>query len=234
MNSNKKRFFYSLFLTNNCDEFENYIIEIKLDKPIIYKEYFSLTKLISWPILEFQKANFLNQTCDLCIFLENSKRYQERVDYLDPRYHYDIIQTTFNDFKNFLKQIKLKAGRRFKVLANYYNDRNNIINDIGFVEYLTDTDTRYKNTSIRQIKSNYNRKLKFIDNIFAQNKDTFTTTQDLILVYYLELAKLWQLNHFLNYYLNKIPTYIRELYPMIKDLETETLSDIDLEETKQK
>lgn len=223
--SNRKQNFYSLFLTSNF--LPNYIIELSLVEPIIYKQYFSLTKLLCCSFLDFQKAPFLSCNSTFCVFLENSKKF-DITKYND--FTMEKVSCSFETLKQFLKSFKNKTIHRFRILQDFYVNKNEIINNINFVEELTKKDSRYKNTSIRQCKSNFNRKIKFITNNFYNSTDLFENVTDLIFVFYLDFDKIWHLHHFLNLYQKTIPPHIMSCYMENLDLEILTTSDIDLEE----
>lgn len=194
--SSKKVYFYSIFLTNNVASIKNYLVVINLVSPIGYQEYFTLTKIVSSALLNFQVSPFLSGVSWDSIFLETEKSFHltnktcyENIDY---------IQLSFKDFKKFLISYKNVLIKQFRVLEGYYCKIAEYEKKLAFIEGQATSDPRHITSSVRQQKSNYNRKIKNIQSMYKNNIVSVITCSDAISYFYKLLHQQWCLKHYLK------------------------------------
>lgn len=192
----KKAYFYSLYLTNNLLDYKQYLIKINFDKPIGYSEYFTLTKFVASTLLNFQVASFLDTTSMDAVFLENENNFNNNSTHPQVWYFVDTIQTSFEDFKNFLRMFKIKVVRRHRVLTGYFNKKQENLQKLEHIERQANSDKRHITGSVRQQKSNYNRRINIIEMNYRQSKETFTNAAQTIVFFYELLAVRWHLIQF--------------------------------------
>jgi hypothetical protein len=174
----KKKSFHVVFLTCNSTNFP--VIKINFSVPISYKEYFCLTKLIHSTFINFQINSFSEYSL-LSLFIVRSA----------DSYEFELF-TNYNDFKNFLTQIKSKANSRFKLLKDF-NSIADLDHNIRFIEMLATTDSKYIESSIRQIKSLYIRKKTVYFKRFFSDNSLIFNVEDLISFFIDTLKKRWLL-----------------------------------------
>jgi len=216
----RKKYFSFLYISNNIND---NIIEIKLDKPITYKDYFCLTKLIHSAFINFQFGinNFIATSYN-SIFLSLS----------NPMYCSSHIQKiediSFLQIKRCLTALKKYAIKNFKIIRDYKEAINNEL-ILNFIEDLANDDIRYKNSSIRQIKSHYIRqcqlhKKKYCDLI---SEEIFVDSTSLILKYYNEIKCIRSTQYSSSPANTEVPLDMTTS-DQIQHTETSTLIDFDL------
>lgn len=178
--STRKKFFKTLYLSNNKND---YILEIILDNFITYKDFFCLTKLIHSSFINYQFGikNYLEKNfLSLFLNLNNNLNVSET-----------LIDVKFDEFKKLLSKIKKYSLSNFKIIKDF--TEVNLNNEkLNFIEELVSTDIRYKNSSIRQIKSHYIRQNSIYLSNFEKLDFTFNSSQ-LIDYYYNQIKDKWLL-----------------------------------------
>jgi len=216
----RKKYFSFLYVSNNINE---NVLEIKLDKPITYKDYFCLTKLIHSAFINFQFGinNFIAKSySSIFLSLSNPLCFSTQVTRID--------DVTFLQIKRCLTSLKKYAIRNFKIIKDYREATNNEL-ILAFIEDLANDDIRYKNGSIRQIKSHYIRqcqlhKKKYCDLI---SSELFIDSTSLIIKYYNEL-KCLQSTQYSNTQVSMEDPSDMKISESIQDTEISTLIDFDL------
>lgn len=182
MMTSRKKFFDVLYLSNNIN---NNVVEIFLSSPITYKDYFCLTKLIHSAFINHQFGinNFI-QTNNNSVFLNLSNLL---VNYS----LISIYNVSFSEIKKCLTQLKKQTISHFKIVKDY-NEAINNERILNFIEDLANSDARYKNGSIRQIKSHYIRQSQLYKKNYCNlvSREIFIDSSSLIFKYYEKIKQL--------------------------------------------
>lgn len=194
--SSKKVYFYSLYLTNNIVDYKNYLVVINLVSPIGYQEYFTLTKILSSALLNFQVCPFLNAISWDSVFIETEKSFQ--INNKTAFEHVDFLQLNYKDFKRFLITFKNVLIKQFRILEGFYCKIADYEKKLTFIENQAISDPRHITSSVRQQKSNYNRKIKTIRTMYKNNSTVcqVLTCKDAICHFYALLNRQWSLKHY--------------------------------------
>ena len=192
--SSKKVYFYSIFLTNNVHSLKSYLIVINLVSPIGYQEYFTLTKIVSSALLNFQVSPFLSGVSWDSLFLETEKSFHQTNKTLYE--NIDYLQLSFKDFKRFLISFKNVLIKQFRVLEGYYCKIAEYEKKLVFIEGQANSDPRHITSSVRQQKSNYNRKIKNIQTMYKNNILHVITCSAAINYFYKLVNEQWCLKHY--------------------------------------
>jgi hypothetical protein len=218
----RKKFFKFLYFSNNIND---NIIEIKLLESITYKDYFCLTKLIHSAFINYQFGinNFIKTNyCSIFLSLSNPLIYSQFI--------YRMDDITFLQIKKCLSSLKKYAIHSFKIVKDYKEAINNEL-ILNFIEDLANDDIRYKNSSIRQIKSHYIRQCNLHRNNYMKliSEEIFIDSTSLIITYYNKIKQLChQSTPCLNTFQNTEEKMQQQILPEIQDTEISTLTDFEL------
>lgn len=167
--------------------FHNRIIIIFFKTPIVYRDYFLLTKLVHSAFINFQINSFTTCNSDKSIFL---LLHSPPVELFQTNYIIQKVHVDFIDFKDWLSAFKKNSIKRYKTISNYYESLE-INKKLNFIEELVVQNENYKKTSIRQIKSSYLRKKELLANKYFLDTCEVHTAADLIKYFYCNLEKEW-------------------------------------------
>ena len=188
----RKKYFDFLFFSNNIN---NNIIEIRLQTPITYKDYFCLTKLIHSAFINYQYGinNFIQKNyCSIFLSLSNPLFFSCSISRFE--------NISYISIKKCLTSLKRSAIKNFKIVKDYKEAINNE-HILNFIEEFANDDIRYKNASIRQIKSHYIRQAQLHKRKYCELISTqiFVDSVSLIDAYYSEIkASCLQSTQYLN------------------------------------
>lgn len=163
----------------------NRIVIIVFDSPIIYKDYFMLTKLLHNSFINFQINSFTTCPSYHTIFFLLQPPQDCKPDSVIQR-----CELTLNDLKKFLTSFKRLAIRRYKIVTNYM-DIDNINKKLAFIEELVQHNSDFKKTSLRQIKSNFIRKKESLTKKFQKEYPNINTLLDLLHLFVQKFEQRW-------------------------------------------
>lgn len=140
-----KKYFKELFIYHDA----YYVIKIKFNKPIVYNQYYALTKIVCCSLLPFQTAPYLDTFSYDFVTIEETCPFE-------PTYIVDIS----NDiFKKILLNIKQELNNFYQtnLLKYVHMPRCEAINK--HIEELVVRHDACKKMSVRQLNSSNNRKV---------------------------------------------------------------------------
>jgi hypothetical protein len=178
----RKKYFDVLYLSSNIND---NVLEIFLASSITYKDYFCLTKLIHSAFINHQYGinNFIKKNKNTVFLSLNNSLYNATF--------FPVMNVAFCDLKKCFTRLKKSAITNFKIVKDYNEAINNEM-ILNFIEDLANSDIRYKNGSIRQIKSHYIRQ----SNLYKKNycnliaNEIFIDSTSLIFKYYSAVKEL--------------------------------------------
>lgn len=164
----------------------NRVFIIVFTRPILYKDYFMLTKLVHNSFINFQINNFTSCNSNASIFILLTPPL-----FLKSQYIISKTEISLNDFKLFLTNFKKLVNRRYKTI-NSYMEVQEIDKKLTFIEQLVNENEEYKRTSIRQIKSAYIRKKDFLNKKYSSDPcSKLHTALDLVYYFYTKFEQKW-------------------------------------------
>jgi hypothetical protein len=182
MLSSKKKLFTHLYISNNLNDA---YLQIELDQPINYAQYFILSKLIHSSIIKFQHNTFLSCTSACSLFIMHSINGTENI--------VQVVLSSYSELKQMLTDIKTVACKRAKTLTDYHSNSATEL-EIVFIDALADTDDRFTQTSIKQVKSSLSRRINTYQGRYSRDPYSFISTAfDLVQYYYSVFRQKWQL-----------------------------------------
>lgn len=142
--------------------------EIYLEKPILWPQYFNLTRNLHDTTIKFQKSPYLESECYSSIFLLQCKPE-------DTEINKRIYNLSYEIFKSFLQHIKKTLNSMYSKNHQYYVTKPECESVLEFIERCVENNDMYKTTSLRQLKSTYNRKITRIVKNFANSSKVLNT-----------------------------------------------------------
>jgi hypothetical protein len=149
-----KREITFLYLFTNLESAKT-IIKIKLVKPIGYEKFFSLTKAIHSSLINFQKNEYLSSFSTYGLFLLNQSPNDK--DYTHS------VELTYSELSTIVRKFKKQLLEFHGHNLNIYVKKPRAESMIKLIDHLASNDSNYVITSVRQLKSAYNRAIKKID-----------------------------------------------------------------------
>jgi len=178
----RKKYFDVIFLSSNID---NNVFEIFLDYSITYKDYFCLTKLVHSAFINYQYGinNFIKTNSNSIFLTLNNNNLDSKKT--------SLYSISFLVLKKCLATLKKTAINNFKIVKDY-NEAITNERMLNFIEGLANDDIRYKNSSIRQIKSHYIRQCQLYKKNYCKllTEEIFIDSVSLIFKYFDTIKKL--------------------------------------------
>ena len=178
----RKKYFDVIYLSSNID---NNVCEIFLDFSITYKDYFCLTKLIHSAFINYQYGinNFIKTNAHSVFLTLSNTNIDSKIT--------SLYAISFATLKKCLSSLKKSAINNFKIVKDY-NEAITNERMLNFIEGLANDDIRYKNSSIRQIKSHYIRQCQLYRKNYCQllSEEIFIDSISLIFKYFDTIKKL--------------------------------------------
>jgi hypothetical protein len=191
MNNNFRKTKKEIFTLFFFDKFRNKpLIIINFCKPIRYSHYFSLCNILHGTLIKFQLAKYLSVKSYNTLFIKHDLPRFNSFDNVVLNYN-----CSFEKLKKILLDLKKTLDKEYNAHKDYYlNDTTLVLNHI---EECTKVDADYIRSSLRQLKSIYNRRLREITKKFNTCKQIANTSQAIDYIYQ-ELAKKLECQEVLN------------------------------------
>jgi hypothetical protein len=191
MNNNFRKTKKEIFTLFLFDKFRNKpLIIINFCKSIRYSHYFSLCNILHGTLIKFQLAKYLNTKSYNTLFIKHELPRFNSSD--NAVLHYDC---SYEKLKKILLELKKTLDKEYNAHKDYYlNDTNLVLNHI---EECTKVDEDYIRSSLRQLKSIYNRRSREITRKFNNCKKISNTSLAIDYIYQ-ELAKNLECQEVLN------------------------------------
>lgn len=171
-----KKLFYTLFIS-----YSDLVIKINFIEPIDYNKYYGITKIVSYALLEFQTARYLNSFSKEFIIIDETLEHNKEVVH-EIWIKYEIFKKILLNIKHDLRLFHKNNYIKFVLIPECES-----IND--HIESLVNMNEICKKMSIRQLNSSNNRKLTKLKEKL-NNNITVATTKDAIEYIFNQLVKI--------------------------------------------
>ena len=214
----RKKYFDIIYLSSNID---NNVLEIYLDYSITYKDYFCLTKLLHSAFINYQFGinNFIKKNSNSVFLTLNNNNIDCKKTLL--------YSVSFLSLKKCLASLKKAAINNFKIVKDY-NEAITNERMLNYIEDLANDDVRYKNSSIRQIKSHYIRQCQLYKKNYSKllSEEIFIDSISLVFKYFDSIKKIClPFNRPLDSSPNTEATKKQKILEAILNIETSTATD---------
>lgn len=157
---------------------EKFLFLINFETPILFSQYFFLTKLLHDSLINFQHNKYTTQSIKT-IFLIHTLKPEDESLIVDKE-----INTSYKDFQEFISSFKKIASAISCQNIRKYEKIPALQEKATFIEYLVTTDQYFIQSSLRQVKASINRShRKFsaaIDKTIANIDDSIATIEQVI------------------------------------------------------